>query len=163
MQGNKGESTELGRSKLAVYRLLKFRPRTEFELRSKLKEKEFSSLIIDQTLIYFKNIDLVNDEKFAKGWLQSRLKKPFGLNRIKRELKAKGIDNILIQSVCADRPDQDEEVNAIEELATRRLRQYRHLPPLKARQRLTAYLIRRGFRPSAVYKSLTKLFKKNER
>ena len=45
---------ELTRSKETVFRLFKYRPRSEKEIREKLEMKAFSQSIIEKTIEYFK-------------------------------------------------------------------------------------------------------------
>ncbi len=78
--------------------LLKFRLRSEKEIRLRLKKKKFDSKIIDETAAFLKDKDFINDNNFAHLWLESRLKRPLGLRRIKEELRQKGIAREIIDS-----------------------------------------------------------------
>ena len=80
-------------------RLLKFRPRSEYELRRRLKQKGFPEEGIRQTLDFLQECQLLDDREFARMWAESRAKRPLGLRRIKQELKAKGISRDLTEQV----------------------------------------------------------------
>jgi len=71
--------------------------RSEQEIYNKLKQKRFSHDHIKRTVQYFKEIGLINDRQFAQKWILSRLAKPFGKDRIRFELKEKGIDTAIIE------------------------------------------------------------------
>src|SRR3990167_4198604 len=88
-----------------VFRLLKFRLRSEKELQEKLKAKKFPASIIQQTIRYFKDLRLIDDHKFAREWASSRLKKPFGLNRIRLELTKMGISTAIAEEILKEAED----------------------------------------------------------
>lgn len=144
-------------AKKAVNHYLKYRPRTENEIVKKLREKGFAEDLIQQTIEYFKKIGSINDRQFTAIWIQSRLKKPVGIRRIRLELKEKGIGDDIITNALAQTTDDYCEHAAVVDLAKRRIRQYRHLNALTAKRRLYAYLIRRGFSSDAVIKALKEL------
>ncbi len=148
------DSPELKDAKQAVYRSLKYRPRSESELLKKLREKSFTAPVIEKTLEYFKTIGLVNDRQFSLGWVRSRLNKPLGPHRIKRELKHKGIDDDLICSALQEATDQYEESDAVRALINKRKNKYIGLDKLTVRRRLFGYLSRRGFQTETIIKEL---------
>ncbi len=148
------EKASLCKAKAVVYQLFKFRPRSEHEIITKLKEKNFESGIIEQVVSFFKKCGLIDDQVFAKSWVASRLNKPIGLRRIQEELKVKGIAaEIIALQLSAAKSGYDESA-AIKEIIKRRARIYQELDPIKKRRRLEGYLLRRGFSTETVYKIL---------
>ena len=90
-------------------RFLSYRPRSEKEVRDRLKIKYQKSnlkdleLIIDRVIQKLKKYNFVNDLEFAKKWIESRMKfKPRSLRLIKLELKKKGISDDIIQAIIHD-------------------------------------------------------------
>lgn len=148
------DSKELKDAKQAVYRSLKYRPRSESELRKKLREKSFRAPVIEQALEYFKMTGLVNDRQFSLGWVRSRLNKPMGPQRIKQELKHKGVDDDLICSALKEAADQYEESDAVRTLINKRKNKYIGLDKFTVRRRLFGYLSRRGFQTETIIKEL---------
>ena len=121
------EKKQLFKAKNTVYQLLKYRPRSEKEIYDKLTEKNFSKNIIDNIISYFKDVELINDNLFTRGWISSRLTKPYGLTRIRYELKQKGIKKEIIkQEIALLEPYIDEENIAIN-LATKQKKIYTNL------------------------------------
>ncbi len=57
----KVKSNTLQSAKGAVFRLLKIRLRSEKEIRDKLAQKGFSKQLLDQVVVYFKDIDLIKN------------------------------------------------------------------------------------------------------
>jgi len=145
-------------TKRVVFRLLKYRPRSENEIATKLRDKNFSPVLIRQTIEYFQKIGVINDQQFALGWIRSRLNKPFGIYRIRQELKHKGIDEDIIAEAMRLAEQDYDEYEAIIGLAQKRLRKYAALDRTKARRRLYEYLARRGFHSGTIIKALNKNF-----
>ena len=151
------DSQSFANAKTAVFRYLKYRPRSEREIIEKLRGKDFSEEIIQQAVSYFKRIGSLNDAQFALGWTRSRLNKPFGIRRIRMELKYKGVADDLITNAVDDATQDYEEHKTILKLAERRLRKYAHVDKQKARRRLYEYLARRGFNSGAIVKTLNQI------
>ncbi len=147
----------LRKAQQVVYRLLKFRLRSSKELQSKLSEKKFSSSIIKQTIQHFKDLQLINDHTFAQQWISSRLKKPFGVNRIRLELKDKGISPDIIEEALKESTDMYEELAIVTELARYRASKYKNDDPQKIKQRVYGYLLRRGFSTNSIIKAIKTL------
>jgi len=139
------EKSEISQAKETVFRLFRYRPRSEKEIIDKLRAKNIAPEIVTDVIAYFRKIQLLDDRLFARGWIASRLRKPFGLYRIKQELKIKGVPENIIQQECAQALIHYDEKEALKGLCQKRIKQYKHLPKLKARRRLYAYLARRGF------------------
>jgi len=145
------------KAKNAVFHLLKIRLRSEKELRDKLEFKKFASKTIDETIQYFKHLELIDDRIFTQSWIRSRLKKPFGLNRIQQELKIKGIRESVIKDEIKKAKKDFNESETIQELTHRRIQKYKGLEPEKVKQRVYGYLMRRGFSSHEIYKVVAQL------
>ncbi|MCM8780755.1 MAG: recombination regulator RecX [Candidatus Omnitrophica bacterium] len=137
--------------------LLKFRLRSEDEIRRRLKKKRFNSTVIEKTLAFLRVRGFLDDRQFARSWLESRLKNKFGLRRIKQELLLKGIDKKIIDEQIEEIREGYSEEDLVAGLAQKRLNQLKDLDPQKAKRRLYSYLIRRGFSPERVLDVLNRL------
>jgi regulatory protein len=144
----------LNKAKTIVYRLLNIRLRSERELHEKLASQKLPNSIIEQALRYFKDLDLVDDRQFAQQWTTSRLKKPFGLNRIRIELKQKGIPTAIIQEALKEASQDYNELATAVKLAQHRVGKYKNIEPEKVRQRVYGYLQRRGFNTGTIVKAI---------
>ena len=143
------------RAVTAVERLLKIRLRSEYELRSRLADKNFDKEIIDAVVSQYALMGLVDDQLFAEQWIKSRQKKPYGARRIRYELIKKGVDKALIESKLRAGFEDFEEERTVLELARRRALKYKDTSDKqKIKQRLYAYLSRRGFSSSAIFNAL---------
>jgi regulatory protein len=130
--------------------LLKYRQRSEREITDRLKRKKFPEDIILQTLKYLKEEKFVDDSYFARLWIESRLKRSLGLRTIKTQLLQKGVhQDIITQQIAFIQPGYREE-EVIEDLIQRRKKLMKDIPAQKAKQRIYAYLLRRGFTPQKI-------------
>jgi regulatory protein len=147
----------LGKAKNYAFLLLKFRLRSENELRQRLRKKKFDDSVIDQTISFLKEKKFLDDSLFARSWIQSRIRRPFGLKRIKEELKIKGLDREIINKTLQELLQDYSEQDVVQEVAQERLGRLRGIDPRKAKRRLYAYLLRRGFSPEVVMDTINQL------
>jgi len=140
-----------------AFRLLKFRPRSEYELHQRLKKRGFPEPTIKETLFFLKEKGLINDLEFARIWVESRIKKPLGINRLKQELKIKGVDKGIIERVIEIVSSKYDEEEIIKNLICRRWEKLKHIEPEKAKRRLFLYLLRRGFSSDEVQEAINQI------
>ncbi|MDD4953647.1 MAG: regulatory protein RecX [Candidatus Omnitrophica bacterium] len=145
---------ELEGAKSYAFLLLKFRQRSQKELYLRLKRKKFPEDIIYKVISFLVQKEFIDDKVFARSWLRSRLKRPFGLRRIKEELKFKGIDKEIIEDELALVKKDYREEDVVGKIARQRLEKLKNIDPAKARQRVYAYLLRRGFSPEVVSEAI---------
>lgn len=141
---------DLEKAKEYVFRLLKFRMRSESELRNRLKLKGFDDKVIEKTIEFFKNNFLVDDFKFCRLWLEERLKKPYGLYRIKNELRQKGIEEAIIEKAFLEIKGSYNEEEVILNMLKKKITNLKGLPAERKKQRLYNFFLRRGFSPEVV-------------
>lgn len=89
----------LTKAKNDSIRFLSYRPRSEWEIKNKLKDKKYQSEIIEKTIHLLKEKNMVNDREFSRMWIKDRLtNKPLGKLRLRKELYNKGIRRELIEN-----------------------------------------------------------------
>ena len=138
--------------------LLKFRLRSENELLERLLRKKFPEEAAKEAVAFLKEKRFIDDNVFAKAWLNSRLKRPLGLRRIKQELRQKGIDKAVIETEIGKVKGYSE-AETVLELAKERLGKLKTIEPVKAKRRVYEFLLRRGFSPEVVIDVLNQLCK----
>lgn len=141
-----------------AFLLLKFRLRSENELFQRLKLKKIPEETIKEVVSFLKEKRFIDDNVFTRAWLNSRLKRPFGLRRIRQELRQKGVDKEIIEQETAKLKDYSEGQTVLD-LAKGRLNKLKGVEPDTAKRRLYAYLLRRGFSPEIVIDTLKQLCK----
>jgi regulatory protein len=140
-----------------AFLLLKFRPRSVRELRARMKKKKFNEATIKSTIAFLKEKRFLDDRDFSSAWIAYRLRKPLGFRRIELELRQKGIDKEIIrEQIQATKKGYSEE-DVVLRLARERLEKLRGLEPQKARERIYAYLLRRGFSHQTVTETVRQL------
>ncbi|MFA5176925.1 MAG: regulatory protein RecX [Candidatus Omnitrophota bacterium] len=136
--------------------LLKFRLRSENELAGRLKLKKIPAETIKEVVSFLKEKRFIDDNVFARAWINSRLKKPLGLRRIKQELRQKGVDKEIIEAQTARLEDYSE-AKTVLDLAEGRLNRLKGIDQASAKRRVYAFLLRRGFSPEVVIDTLNQL------
>jgi len=139
----------------AAVRFLKYRPRSEREVRERLRHHSYDSQCIDVTITALKEKGLIDDLAFARFWAENRdAFKPRSALMIKMELRRKGIAGSIIDQIVAPSDDM--------EGAYRAARQKARILPRTDYQsfhrRLGNYLGRRGFGYGIVAKVLARVW-----
>ncbi len=138
-------------------RLLAFRPRSVEELREKLEDKGHSAEDVAGVLEEFSKKGLLNDEKFGKLLVQSRLSQnPASKRTIALELKKKGLSPKAQAAAMETLSDYDEKT-AAREIARRKVDGMTELPRDKKKRRLYGFLKRRGFSDEVVFSVMGEL------
>jgi len=122
--------------------LLSYRPRSEAEIRRRLREKGYDEAEITEVVERLRRVELLDDEAFARYWVENRFQfNPRGVVALRQELRQKGVDDAVIEEVLAE---YDEEAAAAR-AAERVVRRLHGLDTATFRRRLVDSLRRRGF------------------
>ncbi len=128
--------------------LLSYKARTVAELRTRLASKGFSPAAIDSTLRRLAELNLVNDEQFARRFAEDRIRLGRkGKWRVRAELTRRGVSREQIEQALAEAPD---ELTAARAAARQFCRRNQRLEPAVLRRRLYGFLARRGFSPDTI-------------
>lgn len=140
-------------------RFLGTRPRTRWELERRLRRAAAEPDVIATTIDRLAAMGYVDDAAFARWWAEQRDRHaPRGRRMVEAELRQHGVPREVLEALRGaepaaptldgeDLPDSEE---ARADAALARHLRGRPIPDdLKARQRLGAYLVRRGFDPEA--------------
>lgn len=124
-------------------RFLSYRPRSETEIQRKLNELGFDQVVIIETLERLRKDHLVSDDQFARDWVENRSTfRPRSHRVLAMELRQKGVADDVIQNALDEAVDEDE---LAYQAAIRKARRWEGLEWAEFRERLGAYLMRRGF------------------
>jgi regulatory protein len=142
-------------------KFLSYRPRSEKELQDWFKKKKVGSetqKLIERKLRQYNYLD---DQEFAKWWIEQRTTfRPFGKRRLALELRQKGIDKDLIVKLLDSYLAQDKELELAEEVVKKKIESLKNLPYPEAREKLSAFLARRGFGWEIIKEVVAKTLKK---
>lgn len=118
--------------------------RTEKNLREKLREKEFSEEEIEEAVRYVKSFHYLDDERYAATYIRAH-EGDKSLLRLRQDLSRRGVEKDLIDRMLAEVYEGDEEAQI---KALLQKKQYSQDLERKEKERIYAFLLRRGF-PSA--------------
>ncbi len=119
--------------------------RSRKELADKLAKKEVPPEVANALLDRFEEVGLVNDEAFARAWIESRQPgKGLATRALAQELRRKGIEDEVAKEALAEIDPADEEA-AARRLVRKKLRSVRGLEQQKAIRRLVSMLARKGY------------------
>jgi len=124
-------------------KLLDYRPRTGQEIRQKLHQKGFEPGQIEQVVERLISTHLIQDEKFAASWVESRNQfRPSSQRVLRYELRSKGIDEEIIEEALQG---SEEDLELAQRAAQKMVRRLANLDWQEFRKKLSAFLARRGF------------------
>lgn len=143
------------RAKLRAMHLLNAMGRTELQLRQKLERDGYPEDIIEGAVSYVKSFGYVNDENYARVFIEGRKDK-----KSRKELFAalvqKGIDKEVVERVFEEYYEEDDARSAIAKILKKR-----HYDPensdRKEMQKIFCFLTRKGFRHEDIFSVAEKL------
>jgi regulatory protein len=123
-------------------KLLATRPRSEAEVRRRLREHEVAESVVEEVLVRLRRAGLADDGAFANYWVENRAEfRPRSKRALLIELKRKGVVGDALEEALVGVNDAE----AAYQVAAQRARRLRTLPRLEFRRKLGQFLARRGF------------------
>ena len=140
-------------------RFLSYRPRTEGEVRTRLRRR-FAATTIEQVLGLLREEGMVDDVRFADHWRASREShSPRSAWAIRRELVARGVDSAVAQEAVRDLDDEENAYRAGLKAAGK----LTGADLATFRRRLWGYLRRRGFGDAVCRRTIQQLWEESGR
>ena len=123
-------------------RFLEPRPRSRAEVKQQLRKKQVASDVIDQVIARLTDAGLIDDEAFAKYWVENREAfRPRAGRALRFELKRKGLSDAAIKEAIGTLDESESAYRA----GTARAVRWRNLERREFMEKLGAFLVRRGF------------------
>lgn len=136
---------------------LEARPRSEREVRTRLIKAGTPPELLERILERLRSLGLIDDAAFARFWIDNRERhSPRGARLLKAELRQKGLESEVIAEELEEAVDEETGVRAVA------LRQARKLAKLDARtfrERMWAFLARRGFAYDVITPAIAEAWK----
>jgi regulatory protein len=121
---------------------LSYRPRSEAEIRKNLLKHAVPDEVAEEVIERLRQNGLVDDRQFAQTWVENRSEfRPRGRCALAIELRQKGIGGETIDEVLREVDEHELALRA----AQQQIRKYNGLERNEFRQKLGAFLARRGF------------------
>lgn len=152
----------VNKAKERALKLLDYRKRSISEVEQRLKKADYEADIIKEVINSLEDMGFLDDEDFAQSWIDSRISgKGMGKNRVKWELRQKGVDDGIAEEALS-LVDSDSEFDTAMESAQRRWHKD-HDPDVRVKKKhLASYLGRLGFKWETVNRVLNALLEEDE-
>lgn len=148
----------------SALKFLSYRPRSEKEVRDRLRIKikdlriKDTGQLIDDVIEKLKKQRFINDEEFARLFVENRLRfKPRSSRLIQIELKQKGIDPETINNLQLT---IDSDLEQAKKLAEKRIERLKGLDKQKIYEKLGRYLASKGFGWDIIKSSIDEVLRK---
>ncbi len=154
----------------ASFHFISYRRRSEKEIRDFLTKKVQGKSVdngncIEKVMDRLRELEYLDDAKFIRWWVEQRSTyRPKGRRLLEQELLSKGVDKSLIVE-CLDTLSTTSptggkkvfmnEIDLAKKAIEKKLKLWEKLPRLAFRQKVYAYLSRRGFSWDTIHHLLT--------
>lgn len=135
------------RAKVRCIYLLKSMDRTEYQLRTKLKQGGYPDEAIDGAIDYVKNLHYIDDNRYAQYYIDGMTGSK-SKQQITQDLLRRGITKELIQSIYEQKEPEDE-TEQIRKWVEKKRVDLETADP-KEINRLYGFLMRKGFQASDI-------------
>lgn len=127
--------------------------RTVHEIVEKLRKKQITEDIIQETITKLEEARYLDDRDYAFSFVE-RKQRQIGMSQISWKLKLKGISPELIEEALAEMVDEEESYNTALRLAESKVRSTRRIEDkYKRSNNIASALIRKGFNSSVAFKA----------
>jgi regulatory protein len=130
-----------GKIRARAYEWLLNRPHSTKELKEYLYKKKVDTDLQAKLVTEFTQKNVLSDERFATWSAERLLRKNKSSRAIVSELKAKGVNDVTIQSIVSRQQQGSNDTEALQAL----VQKLRTRPRYNDQARLTRYLISKGF------------------
>jgi len=137
-------------------RFLGVRPRSEAEVRQRLRRQGVDEAILEEVLERLRRAGLVDDQAFAKYWIENRTTfRPKSKRAMLVELRRKGVATEVLDEALSASDDSQ----AAYDVARKRAPRLAKLPEPDFRRKLSEFLGRRGFSYDIIEPVLERVWK----
>ena len=127
-----------------IVRFATLRPRSEKEINNWLRKYKVHQSLVKDLFNRLKRLELLDDIKFAKWWVEQRMNfRPKSKRIMIYELRSKGINKNIIEDVLSE--VKIDELKIAKELLQKKKYKWGKLPRLEARKKMSEFLGRKGF------------------
>jgi len=158
---------DLEAARTVAFHFLGYSARTKAEIAQRLARDEFPEGIIATVVAELEADGFLNDEEFARHWLEDRAdRKGYGKVRLRAELRRKGVDKETATEALETIADEDEFRRALGaaegKWSSEDLRKLDYASLMKEKNRIFGFLARRGFSHQTIKKVLDGLMENSE-
>ncbi|AJW64758.1 Regulatory protein RecX [Elizabethkingia miricola] len=133
-----------------------YQDRCHKEVEEKMRDFLLIPEAKDEILLYLINENYLNEERFTRSYIRGKFYiKHWGKQKIKSQLKIKGISEKLI-STCMSEINDDDYVKQIKLFAEKLLPTYKGLNDFQKKNKLIRFLVTKGYEYELIMENITK-------
>jgi regulatory protein len=137
---------EINFGKKVAYRFLNYKPRSEKEVITKLREKKISQNSISDVISSLKSLNYLDDKQYAKLYIEEKLRyKPEGRRLLEMKLNRKGLEKETVQNIMEENYSEETEIKKIEDLLIKYEKKVKAKSHIEKKQKCFRYLLSKGF------------------
>ena len=141
------------KARLYALTLLRYRGRSEKELRDRLRKKGYQQVDIDATVVNLRDSGFLDDEALAENLKrQAMTNKLLGFDGARRFMQQRGLPRQIIDQALTY--DEETELRSIEKLIDKKQRTIEKYPEPKRTRSLVGFLMRKGYPLHIIRKAL---------
>lgn len=146
LQDRLGAAADVEAAYRTVLRSLEVRSYARADLGRRLQRKGHPRQAVEPALQRAADLGLLDDQSFARGYVETRAARGRGPSRLTRDLLSMGVERSVIDRALTEHwPEGSDRTTIPLALAQKRAAQLGGLPRQVKRRRVVAYLARRGF------------------
>ena len=147
-----GKSYTVKEATIKLMQFCAYRDRSHKEVEEKLKEMRMIPAAQEEIILKLMRENFLNEERFARNFVRGKFRiKKWGKIKIQQELKIREISSPLIKSALSE-IDEKEYIQALYELAEKKLGLIKETDPWKRKKKLVDFLFRKGYESHLVFK-----------
>jgi len=124
---------------------ISYKDRTEYEVRKYLEQKEYREQVIEEVLTKLKYYHYIDDAKYLNNYYQAnQTGKAYGRIRVLQDLKNKRLDKTCLNQFYQLFTIENEQ-KCIHKQMQKVILKYQKLPVRKRKEKIKAFLMRKGF------------------
>jgi regulatory protein len=137
-------------------RILTHRDHSKYELKQKLRQRGFTSKVIDTVVVECERFGYIDDERTARVYILQLKRKCFGKSYIQQALKKKRLSGAAIEKILSENYPGADEYEHADRLLEKKMKTFEREADLKKRrEKIYRFLYSRGFN-TAVIRELVK-------
>jgi regulatory protein len=141
-------------------RILANRDHSKYELKQKLRQRGFTSKVIDTVMLECERFNYINDPRTAHVYISQLKRKCFGKRYIRMALKKKRLSDTASENILLENyPDADEFEKAGKLLEKKMEAFEREADQKKRREKMYRFLYARGFKTEIIIDLIRNLVK----
>lgn len=137
-------------------KLIAIKDRTEKEIRTKLKEKNYDEFQIEEAVEFLANYGYINDSRYAEHFTNDAINlKKWGKARIRTELLHKGVDREIVDRTLEEVFSEVDPDRLLLQMESRFGNA--DFSNMKERTRIFNFYLRRGYSPEEIKGAMNKM------